>query len=65
MYKSSNNLSVITEYFSGVEEFEDFLNSPFRRVVEILKYKETEFLLDEPIITSIKVTVIIDNNVQY
>lgn len=65
MYKSSNNLSVTTKYFDSVEEFEDFLNNPFRRVVEILKYNETEFLLAEPVTTIIKATVIIDNNVEY
>lgn len=65
MYRSSNNLSVTTKYFDSVEEFEDFLNNPFRRVVEILKYNETEFLLAKPVTTVIKVTVIIDNNVEY
>ena len=65
MYRSSNNLSVKTEYFDSIEEFEDFLNSPLRRVVEILNYKETKFLLAEHVTTVIKVTVIIDNNVEY
>lgn len=64
MYKSSNNLNVVTEQFSNIEEFEDFLNCPFRRVVEILKYNPLNVYAGDNVATilGIEVTMIIDNN---
>lgn len=64
MYKSSNNLNVVTKQFSNIEEFEEFLNYPFRRVVEILKYNPLNVYAGDNVATTlgIEVTMIIDNN---
>lgn len=65
MYKGSSNTSVVKMTFLTIEDFEKYLNNAFRRIIEILHYKEVELYGDNQLkyLHHVEVTMIIDNTV--